>query len=54
VVSRGDMIGVGERVRVLEVKGNRVVVARLPAEDALAGAEKQNTDDDEMRGALEA
>lgn len=32
VVSRGEMIEVGARVRVLEVKGNRVVVARVPEE----------------------
>jgi membrane-bound serine protease (ClpP class) len=31
VVSRGELIERGERVRVLEVKGNRVVVARVEA-----------------------
>lgn len=33
VVSRGDAIDAGERVRVIELHGNRVVVARL-AQDA--------------------
>jgi len=31
VVTRGEWIGVGERVRVLEAQGNRVVVARAEA-----------------------
>jgi hypothetical protein len=30
VVSRGEMIEAGERVRVVDVRGNRVVVARAP------------------------
>jgi membrane-bound serine protease (ClpP class) len=34
VVSRGEAIGVGERVRVVELKGNRVVVARLEPQTA--------------------
>lgn len=39
VVSRGESIGVGERVRVLEVSGNRVVVVRAaPPDDAGAAA----------------
>lgn len=40
VVSRGEPIGAGEQVRVVEVTGNRVVVARIAeAESAEQGAE---------------
>lgn len=39
VVSRGDMIAAGERVRVIELEGNRVVVARHePQQDTVARA----------------
>lgn len=33
VVTRGEAIGTGERVRVIEVQGNRVVVARMEPQD---------------------
>jgi membrane-bound serine protease (ClpP class) len=39
VVSRGEMIESGARVRVIELEGNRVVVARAPAAAATGGAQ---------------
>ncbi len=39
VVSRGEPIEDGEPVRVIEVRGNRVVVAPLPPEEAAARTE---------------
>jgi membrane-bound ClpP family serine protease len=44
VISRGEMIGVGERVRVVAVEGNRVVVARI------AEAEPKNEATEEPQG----
>lgn len=37
VVSRGERVDPGERVRVIEVKGNRVVVTRVQEEEPAAG-----------------
>ena len=41
VVSRGESIEAGARVQVLEVTGNRVVVACVPADQSPASSERQ-------------
>ena len=43
VVSRGEPIEKGERVRVIEVRGNRVVVARIDGNDEGPDDEKDET-----------